>query len=210
MKKIILYLNETRKKEKSLLVFTIIIFLVGIVLGSLFLNLITLDDKKLLIDQVETYITSIKKLSSDVFGTKYLISQLINNSIQLFIIFALGLSMIGIFAVIGILFFKGFMLGATLSTIILKYKIKGILACFLYIFPVMVFNIIIYILFSFFAVSASIKFLKALFRKKSLDFKNFFGRYTLLFIISIILISISCLLDAYLTPLLLKLFTYIL
>lgn len=209
MKKIIEYLNETRKKEKALLIFTTIIFITGVILGSLFINLITKEDKTLLINQVGIYIDNIKKLSDDVFGIKYLGNELLNNIIQLFIIFSLGISMIGIPVVIIILFFKGFTLGTTLSSIIIKYKIKGILGSFLYVFPVMVINIIIYILFSFFAVSASIKFLKALFKKSSLDFKNFFGRYIFLFLISIILISIICVLDSYLTPLILKLFTLI-
>lgn len=209
MKKIIEYLNETRKKEKALLIFTTIIFITGVILGSLFINLITKEDKTLLINQVGIYIDNIKKLSDDVFGIKYLGNELLNNIIQLFIIFSLGISMIGIPVVIIILFFKGFTLGTTLSSIILKYKIKGILGSFLYVFPVMIINIIIYILFSFFAVSASIKFLKALFKKSSLDFKNFFGRYIFLFLISIILISIICVLDSYLTPLILKLFTLI-
>lgn len=209
MKKILEYLNETRKKEKALLVFTVIIFIAGVVLGSLFINLITKDDKILLINQVQSYIDNIKKLSDSVFGIKYLRSEILNNIIQLFMIFSLGISMIGIPAVIIILFFKGFTLGTTLSSIILKYKIKGILGCFLYVFPVMIINIVIYVFFSFFAVSAAIKFLKALFRKSSLDFKNFFGRYILLFLISVLLISLTCVLDSYLTPLLLKLFTFI-
>lgn len=209
MKKILEYFIETRKKEKPLLIFTIITFIIGVVLGSLFLNLITNNDKKLLLNQVETYIENIKSFSNNVFGIKYLGSELINNFIQLFMIFALGISMIGIIAVIVILFFKGFMLGTTLATIILKYKVKGIICSFLYVFPAVVLNIIIYLYFSFFAISASVKFLKALFKKSSLDFKNFFGRYILIFIISIILISIVCIIDAYLTPVLLKLFTAI-
>ena len=73
MKKIIKYLNETIKKEKALLIFTFIIFILGLTIGSLFINFITKDDKTLLINQVEVFFSSIKKMSSDVFGTKYFI-----------------------------------------------------------------------------------------------------------------------------------------
>ena len=117
--------------------------------------------------------------------------------------------MIGLPVVIIIMFFKGFMLGTTLATIILKYQFKGIIGSFLYVFPCYIFNIIIYIFISFFAVHASIKFLKALLKKDNLNFKSFFGRYLLSFIISMFFMFIVCLLDAYLTPVLLKLFTYI-
>ena len=210
MKKIIKYLNETIKKEKALLIFTFIIFILGLTIGSLFINFITKDDKTLLINQVEVFFSSIKKMSSDVFGTKYFISEIINNGIQLVLIFIFGISMIGIPFVILILFSKGFMLGTTLSTIILKYKVKGILGAILYVFPSLIINILIYIFISFFAVNSSIKFLKAILKKDNLNFKTFFGKYLLSFLLSLILIIFVCLLDSFLTPLLLKLFTFIL
>lgn len=209
MKKIIEYLNETIKKEKNKLIFVMVIFIIGLVIGSLFTNFITTDDKELLTNQLGVYFESIKKLSNDVFGIKVFSSELINNGLQLFIIFVLGISMIGLLAVIFILFFKGFMLGTTLSTMFLKYQLKGIVGAFFYVFPCLIINIMIYMLMSFFAVHASVKFLKALLKKDNLNFKSFLGKYLLTFILSIILMLITCLLDAYLTPLLLKLFTFI-
>ena len=209
MKKIIKYLNETIKKEKNILIFILITFFLGLILGSLFINFITEDDKKLLVEQLELFLSNVKNLTKDVFGIKVFSEEILNNGFQLFIIFVLGISMIGLPVVIIIMFFKGFMLGTTLATIILKYQFKGIIGSFLYVFPCYIFNIIIYIFISFFAVHASIKFLKALFKKDNLNFKSFFGRYLLSFIISMFLMIIVCLLDAYLTPVLLKLFTYI-
>lgn len=209
MKEIIKYLNETIKKEKNKLIFVIIMFIIGLVLGSIFTNFITSDDKNLLIEQLEVYFSSIEKLSNDVFGIKAFSSEVLNNSLQLFIIFALGISMVGLSVVIFILFFKGFMLGTTLSTMFLKYQLKGIIGAFLYVFPCLIINVLIYILLSFFAVYASIKFLKALVKKDNLNFKSFLGKYLLTFFLCIILMIINCLLDSYLTPLLLKLFTFI-
>lgn len=209
MKKIIKYLNETIKKEKNILIFILITFFLGLILGSLFINFITEDDKKLLVEQLELFLSNVKNLTKDVFGIKVFSGEILNNGFQLFIIFVLGISMIGLPVVIIIMFFKGFMLGTTLATIILKYQFKGIIGSFLYVFPCYIFNIIIYIFISFFAVHASIKFLKALLKKDNLNFKSFFGRYLLSFIISMFFMFIVCLLDAYLTPVLLKLFTYI-
>lgn len=209
MKKIINYLNETVKKEKNILIFNTIIFLVGVVLGSLFINFITNDDKKLLIDQVSTFFSNIKKLTSDIFGFESFLSILFNNLLVLSIIFVLGISMIGIPIVIFILFFKGFMLGTTISTIILKYSIKGIIGVILYIFPVCILSICVYLFMCFYAIYASKKFLRAFLKKDTLNFKQFLGKYLLSFIVSITLILLLSLLDAYLTPLLLKLFTYL-
>ncbi len=209
MKKIINYLNETVKKEKNILIFNTIIFLVGVVLGSLFINFITNDDKKLLIEQVSTFFSNIKKLTSDIFGFESFLSILFNNLLVLSIIFVLGISMIGIPIVIFILFFKGFMLGTTISTIILKYSIKGIVGAILYIFPVCILTICVYLFMCFYAIYVSKKFLRAFLKKDTLNFKQFLGKYLLSFIVSIMLILLLSLLDAYLTPLLLKLFTYL-
>ena len=44
MKKIINYLFETIKKERILLTFIIILFILGLVFGSLFINFVSNDD----------------------------------------------------------------------------------------------------------------------------------------------------------------------
>lgn len=209
MKQILKYLNESIKKEKNILIFVIIIFLLGLVIGSLFINFITNNDKKLLVEQLIQYLNNIKSLNTSVYGFKAFLGNFSNNVFELFVMFALGISMIGIFIVIIMLFFKGFMLGTTLSLFILEYGLKGIIGMFFYVFPVMIINISIYIFLSFFATSASIKFLKALLKKDNLNFKSFLGRYLLSFIISIALMALICLIDSYLTPIMLKLFTYI-
>ncbi len=203
------HLVKIIKKRKNLVMFLLVTFVVGVIFGSLFINLITDTDKELLKEQVICYFSSIKKLSSDVFGINVFLSESLNNILQLSIIFILGISMIGALVVILILFFKGFMLGTTLSVIILNYQLKGVIGALLYVFPIMIINVLIYVLLSFFALDASIKFIRALLRKDNLNFKTFLGKYLLAFIISIILITITCLLDSYLTPLLLKLFTFI-
>ena len=209
MKKIINYLKEELKKENNLIILILAIFIIGLVVGSLFVNFITKDNKTLLINQVETYFSSVKSLDKKVFGINAFTPNLINNELQIFLIFALGLSILGIPVVILIMFFKGFMLGVTLATFILKYQLLGILPSLLYIFPCFIIYIIIYTLISFFAVSTSLKFLKAIIKKDNLSFKKFLGKYLLCFLICLVLIIINTLLDAFLTPILLKLFTYI-
>lgn len=209
MKNLIKNLIQIIKKEKIIVVFTFIIFIIGLIFGSCFINLITKADKDILLNQLTLYIDSISKLSKDVFGIEVFFNELLSNGLQLFIIFTLGISMIGVIVVIIILFFKGFILGVTISTIMLKYSIKGILLTTLYIFPVMILNILTYVFISFFAIWSSFKFLKALLKKDNLNFKQFLGKYLLSFILSILSMVLLCLLDAFLTPLALKLFTLI-
>ncbi|MEG2621149.1 MAG: hypothetical protein RSA10_03605 [Bacilli bacterium] len=209
MKKIISYIRKTVKEEKAIVRFVVIIFFIGLISGSLFLNFITEHDKNLLINQIVSFFNSIKKLSTDVFGMKVFYDNFLSNFIQLAALFVLGLSMIGIIAVIVILFFKGFMIGTSIGSIILKYQLKGVIGSVLYAFPVLILNVFIYLFMAFFAVYVSKNFVKALIHKDTLNFKNFFGKYLLVFLINVLLIGITSLLDSYLTPLLLKLFTFI-
>ena len=207
MKKIINVIKGTIQSERKIMIFNIIVLLIGVIFGSLFIDFVSKVDRKILINDVIKYISDIKKLSNSVYSINVFKDTILNNFIQLFIIFILGLSLIGIFIVVIMLFFKGFTLGLTLSTIIYKYSYKGIIFAFFYVFPFTVFNLLIYIYMSFFAIYSTIKFLKAFITKGRLEFKQFLGKYILSFLISIVLMIISVLCDSYLLPILLKIFT---
>ena len=209
MNKIYNYLKEAIEKEKYLLRFNVVVFIIGLISGTIFVNFITKDDKLLLKDQLSLFINNVSKLTNEVFGINVFFSDILSNILELSIIFILGISMIGIVFIIVYLFFKGFMLGMSLSTFILNYGLKGILGMVLYIFPFYILNILIYFFMSFFAIDASIKFIKSLVKKDKLDFKTFFGKYLLSYIISIVLLVLYCLGNTFIMPLLLKLFTFI-
>lgn len=207
MKKLINYLYEPLKKNKNIVVFEIIIFTLGLTLGSFFITFINKNDKNILLRQISEYFLNIKSLSKNVFGLSAFKDILFNNLFQVLIIFFLGISMIGVIVIIFILFFKGFTLGVTLSSIILKYKLKGVLYLLFYIFPSNIISIITYIFICYYGISAAIKIIKVSIKKGDLKFKVFFGKYTLSFLISIFVIILSSFLEGYLTPLLLKFLT---
>lgn len=210
MKQLLNYLNVTIKKEKSILRFVVVIFLVGLICGSLFITFITSKDRILLVNQVGSFMQNIKVLSKSLFGLEAFKSNLFQNFLQVFIIFILGLSMIGILMVIIILFYKGFMLGTTLSAFVLKYKFKGLIALIMYVIPCQIVSVLTYFFAAFFSVYVSIKFIKAIIKKDNLNFKTFLGKYLCAFVITLILISISSFLDAYLMPFLMRLASFIL
>ena len=209
MKKIYNYLISSIKKEKNLLRFNLIIFIIGVIFGTIFINFINEEDKILLQEQIALFINNISKLTKDVFGISVFLSDFASNILELSIIFILGISMIGILFIIVYMFFKGFVLGMSLSTFIINYGFRGIVGMVLYFFPFYIFNIIIYFFMSFFSIYASIKFIKSLVKKDKLDFKTFFGKYLLSYITCVILLILYCLGNAYIMPYLLKIFTLI-
>ena len=210
MKKIYSYLTEPLKKEKNIIIFISMVFLIGLIFGSLFINFINKSDKKLLIDNLKLYFDNIKHLDKTIYGVGALLKTFSNEFLQLLLIFILGLSILGVLGVIIIMFFKGFTCGVTLGIIIYKYSFKGVIGALFYVFPCYVINISIYLFLSFYAIYISNKFVIAFIQKNNLNFKTFLGKYILSFILSTILILIISLLDVYITPLLLKIFVSIL
>ena len=128
---------------------------IGIILGIGFPYILGANNKELLNNSVTNYFISIKNNTFDTY------SAIKNSSfINIFtpiIIWFLGLSIVGIFLIIFILIYKGFILGFSLSSIIYIYGFKGILGGILYVFPNLVISLIIYILLGFYGISFSIK-----------------------------------------------------
>ena len=202
----IIQIIELIKKEKNIFRFIVFLYIVGIVCGTLFTNYINNHDKTLLMNQVTNYISGVKQLSKSTFGIKALFANLNNNFLQLLIIYVLGLSLIGIITVILIIYFKGFISGITLSSFILKYKIKGIIYTSIYTVFCIIPYFICYTFISFFAIYVSLKVIKAFLKKEKLNFKQFLGKYIISFLICILLVIISSIIDSYLLPVIIKIF----
>ena len=209
MKKIYSYLYSTLKSNKHIIKFLLVVFFLGIVFGSLFLNFISDNDKIVLTNNISDFFNNVNKLNKYVLGLDVFKDNLINSLFISTLIFILGLSIIGIVIVIFIIFYKGFATGLSISSIILKYKCKGILGAFLYVFPFNIIEILIFIFLSLYAVNSSLKFIRAIVKKDNLNFKTFIGKYLLSFIISIFMLTIISLCKAYILPFMLKLFTYL-
>ena len=102
-------------------------------------------------------------------------------------------------------FTKSFILGFSISSIILNYKLKGCLLSFIYIFPHHIINIFLLILLVIYAFAFSIKIINALFNKQTIDFKLITNKYLTVLVITIIGILITSLIEVFITPLIIKL-----
>ena len=116
------------------------------------------------------------------------------------IIWLLGISVIGFILVIVILFLKAFVLGFSVGSIIATYKLKGVLIAFIYSFPHLIINILVFILIGAFALIMSFKIINSITSKKSLDFKHYMNRYLTVLVLSIIILTITSFYDIYAVP----------
>jgi len=190
------------KFNKKLVFFLLGLIAIGFLFGTIFITMINSSDKTLVKDYITKYITNI----NNVNYSKSLQNSLTNNLGFIFIIWLLGISVIGIPIILFILFSKAFTLGFSISSFILNYKTKGCLYALIYIFPSQIINMIMYLILTLYSISFSFKIIYSVINKSSLNFKNMTGKYLKILIISIVICSLCSLYDVFIIPNILKRF----
>lgn len=192
MKKIIYRLLNVDKKT---LIFLIFICFIGILTGSLFMTVLSVSDKLLIKETITGFISNIEvKNYIDLFKVFSL------NFIQLFFIWILGISIIGIPFVVAFLFIKSFLLGFSIASFIANFGIKGVLLSVAYNFPHNFINLTLFLYLSVYSIRLSIMLLNGVIRRKNVDFKNIMNRYLFVLLSSIIIILFMALIEVYLIP----------
>lgn len=161
------------------------------------------DNKELVKESVNGYFSDI--LNGNFMYLKNLFYVLRSNLFLLFLIWVLGISVIGIFFVIGILGFNSFLVGFSLSSIIYTYGVKGLLLSFIYILPELV-NLFITFVLSYYSVSFSLFLFNYLFRKKDYNRKKLVFRYVKIFVLFFLFTIINSLVSVFLIPFILRIF----
>ena len=192
-------INKIINVDKKILIFLIIICIIGIITGSIFMTILSYNDKNSIIDSLSNFMSEYSHLNSK----KELINNLIINFMYIFIIWIAGISIIGIPIVIFILFIKSFLISFTISSFIMKYKTKGLILGIIYNMPHFIVNLIVYLYLGVYSIKLSLFIIDVLIHKKTINFKNILNRYLVIFIFSIIIIFISTIYETYLMPILL-------
>lgn len=203
-------IKEKIKKEiysKKIVIFIIVsMFLIGLLFGSIYITILDNDSKKDIIISVQNYFNSFSNIT---FSSKLEIfkSTFLKNILYFGIMWALGLSIIGIPIILLMIFIKSFILGFSSAGIFACYKFKGILGLIMYIFPSNIITLALSIFLGIYTVNLSIKLGINAFGKKTLNFGTFMGRYFFILLIIILVSIFTSLFDAFVSPSLFKLFT---
>ena len=194
--------------DKRYVLFCLILVILGIVCGSLFVVILNSSDKSLVIEYIETFIDTIKNNNFNYIDT--LKNTLIINYLVIVIISILGFTYFLVPLNILILFYKSFVIGFSLSSFILVYKIKGLLLSIVYIFPHLIINILLFSLLIAFTLKLSIKMINSIIKKKDINMRVYFNKYLYTGLFIFIVLTISSLYESFVTPYLLKLVVNIL
>lgn len=196
-------LKNTIVFNKKMIICLIGIVLVGIITGSLLVAVLNESDKNLVIKYIENFISSIENNKLDYINS--LKNSLISNVSLIIVIWLLGISVIGVPIITFLYFCKAFIIGFSLSSIIMCYKAKGCLVSFLYLFPHQIINILMLTILMTYALSLSFKIISSFFQKKTIDFKVIMKKYSTILLFSLIICILSSVFEVFAMPRLIKL-----
>lgn len=189
--------------NKKVNIFAILIILLGIISGSIFLIILSKNDKELVMNKITSFMTNINE--NKINNLEAFKNAMIENSIFIVIMWVLGASIIGIIVNIFLTYIRGFIVGFSVSSFILTFKYKGIISTLIYVFPTTIINLLITILISVYSFSFTIILYKSIFYKTSnFMIKGYIKKYIYILLISLGLSFISSLSEAFLLPSMMK------
>lgn len=198
--KIIKIITNDLKKDKSIYVSLLIALLISLIFGMFFITILSSTDKVTLKEYITNFFNSIKQ--GDVIN---IFKILINNNLGILITAILAFSVILFPLVIGIIFYKGFTLAFTITSLIYTFKIKGIILAFLYVFPSLILNLVFYFIMCYYSFKLSLILFNKVINKDTTNINKFLKKYLVILIICVVFVSVLSLYDAYLLPNLIKL-----
>lgn len=199
MKLINLIMNDL-KKDKSIYLSLLIALLISFIFGMFFITILSSTDKVTLKEYITNFFTSIKqgKIIS-------LYKTLINNNLGILITSILAFSVVLFPLVIVIIFYKGFSLAFTITSLIYTFKIKGIILAIVYVFPSLIFNLVFYFIMCYYSFKLSLILFNKAINKDTTNINKFLKKYLVIILVCISFVSLFSLYDTYLLPSLIKL-----
>ena len=188
------------KKDKSIYLSLLIALIISFIFGMFFITILSSTDKVTLKEYITNFFTSIKqgKIIS-------LYKTLINNNLGILITSILAFSVVLFPLVIVIIFYKGFTLAFTITSLIYTFKIKGIILAIVYVFPSLIFNLVFYFIMCYYSFKLSLILFNKAINKDTTNINKFLKKYLVIILVCIAFVSLFSLYDTYLLPSLIKL-----
>jgi len=188
---------------KKINFFVIFLFCFGLILGAFFSTSININDRNIILEKISSFINNINSNSFDsLVSFKNSIS--INFTYLILILFS-GLTVIGVFLNIILLFLKSFTIGFTMSSFIITYSYKGLFLSSLYLIFGQLLNCIVICALTIYNFAFCYKMLLIIFKNKNLEIRKFLKGYLFILLILILVLFLSSFFETILFPMLVKL-----
>ena len=189
--------------SKKINIFVISILFLGLISGAVFGNIISINDKTLVIDKIKLFISNIN--SDSINGIEVFKNGISVNMLYLGIIWVMGMTFVGVVLNIVILFIKSFILGFSLASFIMVYSYKGLILSLIYLLFGQILNILVIVMVTIYGIMFSSKLNLIIFKnKQDNNILKFFRNYVFILIIAIIVSIISSISEAFLLPAIIK------
>ncbi|MFV9510752.1 stage II sporulation protein M [Tepidibacillus sp. LV47] len=124
------------KQHFTLYIFTIVLFIMGVIYGSIIIQSLSLQQKQEMIGYLSQFFHGLTSNGDTIFSKKIALKQVIFDHLKyLGMIWFLGLSIIGMPLIFILIFMKGFVIGFTVSFLISQLQWKGFVFSFVSILP---------------------------------------------------------------------------
>lgn len=193
----------SKYRKNKLLMSLIIILILTLIAGTLYLSILSSENKELVTNSITTFFTS---LNTKLDTKNILFKTLSNNLLTISLVWLLGFSIIGIPLVLLILIFKSFTTFFTFVSIIYTYKYIGIIKALIYIIPYLL-NLFMLFILTYYSLNFSIMLFNYLFKKKDYNRSLIIKRYLKLLIISILFMVVTAVIETYVIPTIFKFIT---
>ena len=186
-----------------MLIFVISILFLGLISGAVFGNIISVNDKTLVIDKIKLFISNIN--SDLINGIEVFKNGISVDMLYLGIIWVMGMTFVGVVLNVVILFIKSFILGFSLASFIIVYSYKGLILSLIYLLFGQILNILVIVMVTIYGIMFSSKLNLIIFKnKQDNNILKFFRNYVFILIIAIIVSIISSISEAFLLPAIIK------
>lgn len=197
MKKLILEI-----KDNKLLLLLTILTIIFTIIGIFFPAILTENNKELIKNNIIEFINKID--NNEINYLSALISSSWNNVLVTFILWILGISLIGIPFIIIIYIFKCFLTGFSFTSMLITYGVKGSITAIIYSIP-NILNSFGSLLLSYYALSFSITIYKCIFKRENKNWSTITKQYIKLGIFFLLYTIIISVIESYIIPNILRL-----
>ena len=196
-------IKNVKLNSRNLFIFLVSFSIISLLLGIIFYFIMSSGDK----ESVNSAVMNNFKISNSYNYIKLLKTSIASNTYNVLLIWVLGISVIGIIANIFIYFCELFSIGFNISSIISIYKSKSLVGVLIYLFPSKIVYILMMFVLTYFSIKFSYKIVLLCFSKKSIDIKKDMHKYFKVLLFSWIVTVLISLLNVFIDPVFINIFT---
>lgn len=189
--------------DKRIIKTLVIVFVLGFIGGILFLILTNKLDKLIIKNEIEEYFNLYK--DNKIIGLDNLINSFKNNITYITIILISNIVFVLCPLTYFVNFYKGFLIGFLMSSIILNFKFKGIFYSLLVLIPHQLLMNLLIIIYSSIMIKFAFKLFNAYKNKENINIRLFTEKILILFMGALFITLISSLLEIYLNSIIMRL-----